>query len=87
MIKTNRVKLNIHYDHIMQDFDIYKVGQNLNGMDKEQRKVVTHGVETLADSLSPALAVLYRYGGYLYTIFKCEFTRNAIAYRCAGCIC
>ena len=55
MIKTNRVKLNIHYDHIMQDFDIYKVGQNLNGMDKEQRKVVTHGVETLADSLSPAL--------------------------------
>ena len=70
MIKTNRVKLNIHYDHIMQDYDIYKIGQDLNGMDKEQRKIVTKGVETLADSLSPALAVLYRYGGYLYTIFN-----------------
>lgn len=70
MIKTNRVKLNIHYDHIMQDYDIYKVGQDLNGMDKEQRKVVKNCVETLADSLSPALAVLYRYGGYLYAIFN-----------------
>lgn len=70
MIKTNRVKLNIHYDQIMQDYDIYKVGQDLNGMDKEQRKVVKNCVETLADSLSPALAVLYRYGGYSYAIFS-----------------
>ena len=44
MIKTNRVKLNIQYDHIMQDYDIYKIGQDLNGMDKEQRKIVTKGV-------------------------------------------
>lgn len=70
MIKTNRVKLNIHYDQIMQDYDIYKIGQDLNGMDKEQRKVVKNCIETLADSLSPALAVLYRYGGYFYAIFS-----------------
>lgn len=70
MIKTNKVKLNIHYDHIMRDYDIYRIGQELKGMDKEQRKIVQNSVETLADCLSCALAVLYRYGGYLYVIFN-----------------
>ncbi len=28
MIKTNKVKLEIHYDHINRDYDLYRIQQN-----------------------------------------------------------
>lgn len=66
MIKTNRVKLNIHYDHIMQDFDIYKLYVKQNEESADGWSVVRKILEPLANHLSPALAVLYRKNGSAY---------------------
>lgn len=37
MIKTNKVKLEIHYDHIIRDYDLYKI-QAKRSDDKEDEK-------------------------------------------------
>lgn len=70
MIKTNRVKLNIHYDHIMRDYDIYKLYIKQNGESSDGWSVVRKSLETLANHLSPALAVLYRKTGITYALFE-----------------
>ena len=70
MIKTNRVKLNIHYDHIIRDYDIYKLSIKQNGESSDGWSVVRKSLETLANHLSPALAVLYRKNGITYALFE-----------------
>ena len=70
MIKTNRVKLNIHYDHIMRDYDIYKLFIKQNGESSDGWSVVRKSLETLANHLSTALAVLYRKNGITYALFE-----------------
>lgn len=70
MIKTNRVKLNIHYDHIMRDYDIYKLSIKQNEESADGWSVVRKILEPLANHLSPALAVLYRKNGSAYLLFE-----------------
>ena len=70
MIQTNNIKIHINYLKIDQDFDIYKIGQECRGKSEVERKAILELVESIVDRISPALAVLYRYGGYLYAIFK-----------------
>ena len=70
MIKTSNIKIKVNRNSIVRDYDIYKIGQDLNGVDKEQRNNIRLIVSGLSDELAPALAVLYRYGGFLYAIFK-----------------
>lgn len=69
MIKTNKVKLEIHYDHIIRDYDLYKI-QPKRSDDKEDEKCVLKRSLEKLDQLSPALAVLYRYKGPVYLIFE-----------------
>ena len=58
-----------------------EISDMIKGMDKEQRKIVQNSVETLADCLSCALAVLYRYGGCLCD--RCESRyRHSQLYCC-----
>lgn len=69
MIKTNKVKLEIHYDHIIHDYDLYKI-QAKRSDDKEDEKCVLKRSLEKLDQLSPVLAVLYRYKGPVYLIFE-----------------
>ena len=69
MIKTNKVKLEIHYDHIIRDYDLYKI-QAKRSDDKEDEKCVLKRSLEKLDQLSPVLAVLYRYKGPVYLIFE-----------------
>lgn len=39
MIKTNKVKLEIHYDHINRDYDLYRI-QPKQTDDKDEEKCV-----------------------------------------------
>lgn len=69
MIKTNKVKLEIHYDHIIHDYDLYKIQPIQTGDKDEEKCVMKRSLEKL-DQLSPVLAVLYRYKGPVYLIFE-----------------
>lgn len=69
MIKTNKVKLEIHYDHIIRDYDLYKIQPIQTGDKDEEKCVMKRSLEKL-DQLSPVLAVLYRYKGPVYLIFE-----------------
>lgn len=39
MIKTNKVKLDLHYNNIIRDYDVYKVYQEHKGDDEKERTV------------------------------------------------
>lgn len=39
MIKTNKVKLEIHYDHIIRDYDLYRI-QPKRTDEKDEEKCV-----------------------------------------------
>lgn len=69
MIRTNKVKLEIHYDHIIRDYDLYKIQPIQTGDKDEEKCVMKRSLEKL-DQLSPVLAVLYRYKGPVYLIFE-----------------
>lgn len=60
MIKTNKVKLEIHYDHIIRDYDLYRIQPKQTDEKDEEKCVLKRSLEKL-DQLSPVLAVLYRY--------------------------
>ncbi len=60
MIKTNKVKLEIHYDHINRDYDLYRIQPKQTDDKDEEKCVLKRSLEKL-DQLSPVLAVLYRY--------------------------
>lgn len=69
MIKTNKVKLEIHYDHINRDYDLYRIQPKQTDDKDEEKCVLKRSLEKL-DQLSPVLAVLYRYKGPVYLIFE-----------------
>lgn len=69
MIKTNKVKLEIHYDHIIRDYDLYRIQPKRTDEKDEEKCVLKRSLEKL-DQLSPVLAVLYRYKGPVYLIFE-----------------
>lgn len=69
MIKTNKVKLEIHYDHIIRDYDLYRIQPKQTDDKDEEKCVLKRSLEKL-DQLSPVLAVLYRYKGPVYLIFE-----------------
>lgn len=69
MIKTNKVKLEIHYDHIIRDYDLYRIQSKRTDEKDEEKCVLKRSLEKL-DHLSSVLAVLYRYKGPVYLIFE-----------------
>lgn len=69
MIKTNKVRLEIHYDHIIRDYDLYRIQPKRTDDKDEEKCVLKRSLEKL-DQLSPVLAVLYRYKGPVYLIFE-----------------
>ena len=76
MIKTNKVKLEIHYDHIIRDYDLYRIQPKRTDEKDEEKCVLKRSLEKL-DQLSPVLAVLYRYKGPVYLIFEKWFKNRA----------
>ena len=47
MIKTNKVKLEIHYDHIIRDYDLYKIQPIQTGDKDEEKCVMKRSLEKL----------------------------------------
>lgn len=47
MIKTNKVKLEIHYDHIIRDYDLYRIQPKRTDEKDEEKCVLKRSLEKL----------------------------------------
>lgn len=59
MIKTNKVKLDLHYNNIIRDYDVYKVYQEHKRDDEKERAARKESMDKIGDKFSPALSVFY----------------------------
>lgn len=70
MIKTNKVKLDLHYNNIIRDYDVYKVYQEHKGDDEKERAARKESMDKIGDKFSPALSVFYKSGGIAYILVE-----------------
>ena len=52
MIKTNKVKLDLQYNNIIRDYDVYKVYQEHKGDDEKERTVRKSSMDKIGDKLN-----------------------------------
>ena len=70
MIKTNKVKLDLHYNNIIRDYDVYKVYQEHKGDDEKERTVRKSSMDKIGDKFSPVISVIYKSGGIAYILVE-----------------
>lgn len=73
MIKTSKINIKANYLKIDKDYDIFKIGYDNYSNEKNKdnfRSTMSIISDSLSKNIATTLAVLYRYGGYMYAIFE-----------------